>query len=169
MALALAALLAASPACAEVVSANANGFHLRYNVESPGTAEEALLAFARVDRWWNPAHTYSGQATSISMQLTPGGCLCEELPGGGIEHMRVTYMDIPKRLVLTGALGPLLYEAATGVMDLNFEGTPGGGARTTVDYKVAGFASGGAEKLAPLVDKVLADQMQRYGAFARTR
>ena len=35
-----------------------------------------------------------------------------------------------------------------------------------MEYKAAGFASGGADKLAPLVDGVLAEQMQRFAAFA---
>ena len=35
--------------------------------------------------------------------------------------MRVTYVDPGKRIVLTGSLGPLLYEATAGVMDVQFE------------------------------------------------
>jgi len=31
---------------------------------------------------------------------------------------------------------------------------------------VAGFANGGAEKLAPLVDQVLAEQMKRFRVYA---
>ena len=37
----------------------------------------------------------------------------------------------------------------------------------TLDYRVAGFANGGAEKMAPLVDGVLAEQFKRYREFAR--
>jgi hypothetical protein len=35
--------------------------------------------------------------------------------------MRVSFVDPGKRLVLTGALGPLLNEAVTGVMDIRIE------------------------------------------------
>jgi hypothetical protein len=38
-----------------------------------------------------------------------------------------------------------------------------------LDYKAAGFAEGGADKLAPIVDGVLADQMRRYRQYARSR
>ena len=79
--------------------------------------------------------------------------------------MRVAYIDSPKRLVLTGGLGPLLYEAVAAAMDIRFE-RDGSGSKVTMDYKVAGFASGGADKLAPLVDGVLAEQMKRYQAYA---
>ena len=62
--------------------------------------------------------------------------------------MRVTYVDPGKRIVLTGALGPLLYEATAGVLDVQVKSTAGG-SQLTLDYKAAGFANGGADKLAP--------------------
>ena len=82
--------------------------------------------------------------------------------------MRVAYVEPAKRLVLTGSLGPLLYEATSGVMDVQFERIAGG-TRVTLDYKVSGFAAGGAERLAPLVDRVLGTQMSRYREAARSQ
>ena len=117
--------------------------------------------------WWNAEHTYSGKSANLSMAFSPGGCFCERLDGGGgIEHLRVSYVDPGKRVVLTGSLGPLLYEATAGVMDVQFERIAGG-TRVTMDYRVAGFANGGADKMAPLVDGVLAEQFKRYREFAR--
>lgn len=168
VALAIAAILWSAPAAAEVVSSSPNGFHVRYKASldvPPGTA---FSAFTKVTSWWNPDHTYSGKASALSMQIAPGGCFCEKLPNGGIEHMRVTYVDPGKRLLLTGSLGPTLFEATTGAMDIKFD-PQAGGSRVTMDYKLAGFAAGGADKLAPLVDKVLAEQWSRYEAFAARR
>ena len=105
----------------------------------------------------------------MSLALSPGGCFCERFPtGGGIEHMRVTFLDPGKRLVMTGPLGPLLYQATTGVMDVTVERIAGG-SKVTLDYRAAGFAEGGADKLAAVVDGVLADQMRRYRTYARSR
>ena len=43
----------------------------------------------------------------MTLQMRPGGCFCETLDGGGgIEHMRVTYVQPGERIVLTGSLGP---------------------------------------------------------------
>lgn len=98
--------------------------------------------------------------------MTPGGCFCEFLPNGGVEHMRVVYVDFGKRLVMTGGLGPLLFEATAGTMDVKFE-AQGTGSRVTIDYKVAGFAEGGADKIAAGVDQVLGGQWQRYAASTR--
>lgn len=156
-------LAAVAPAHAEVVSSAANGFHIRQSVTVPVGAASAYTAFANVKRWWNPQHSYSGDASRLSLQLTQGGCFCETLASGGVEHMRVTYVDIPKRLVLTGALGPLLYEGVSGAMDLKFEAS-GAGTKVTMNYKAAGFAAGGADKIAAPVDKVLGEQMIRYAA-----
>ena len=64
-----------------------------------------------------------------------------------------------------GSLGPLLYEATTGVMDVQFK-PEGTGTQVTLNYRVAGFANGGAAKLAPLVDGVLANLVDRYRAHA---
>jgi hypothetical protein len=157
----------AAPASAEVVSASSNGFHVRQTAQMVVPPVEAYSAFGRVGSWWNAEHTYSGKAANLSMALSAGGCFCERLDGGGgIEHLRVNYADPGKRVVLTGSLGPLLYEATAGVMDVQFDRIAGG-TRVTMDYRVAGFANGGADKMAPLVDGVLAEQFKRYREFAR--
>ena len=159
---AIALLLAGSPAAAEVVNSGEHGFELRHSAIVPLAPEAAMNAFANVGNWWDGRHSYSGSSTNLSMTLEPGGCFCERLPnGGGIEHLRVSYVDPGKRLVLTGSLGPLLYEATTGVMDVQFQPV-GTGSRVTLNYRVAGFANGGASKLAPLVDGVIGGLVARY-------
>ena len=168
--LAIALIGFATPSAAEVVSANANGFEVRETVPLVVPPEVAFNSFRDVAAWWDPQHTYSGNSANLSLGLVPGGCFCERIPkgGGGIEHLRVTYVEPGKRIVLTGALGPLLYEATTGVMDVQVK-TIAGGSQLVLDYKVAGFANGGASKLAPAVDAVLEDQMKRFRAYATSR
>jgi hypothetical protein len=163
-------LFAATPAYAEVASASSNAFEVRQTVNLVVGPQNAFKAFQNVAGWWDPEHTYSGDSANLSLNLTPGGCFCERTPkvGGGIEHMRVAYVEPGKRVVLTGSLGPLLYEATTGVMDIQVKGT-GAGSQLTMSYKVAGFANGGGDKLAPLVDGVLATQMKRLRAYATSR
>lgn len=153
-------------ASAEVVSSSGNGFHVRQEVRLVVPPRAVFDAFGRIGGWWDKAHTYSGNPANLSLSLTPGGCLCERLPGGGgIEHLRVVYVDPGQRLILTGALGPLLYEAVSGVMDVKVEGIAGG-SRLVLDYRASGFAAGGADRLAPAVDAMLAGQLKRFRAFA---
>ena len=163
-------LVVASPAAAEVVSASANGFEVRHAVNLVTKPDVAFASFANVSGWWDGEHSYSGDAKNLSLDLRPGGCFCERIPkgGGGVEHLRVAYVDPGKRVVLTGALGPLLYEAVAGVMDVQVKSTAAG-SQLTLDYRASGFANGGAEKLAPLVDQVLGEQMKRLRAFATSR
>jgi hypothetical protein len=166
---ALTLLAASTPAAAEVVGSSPNGFEVRQVVPLVVKPEVAFQSFANLPAWWDPQHSYSGKAENLSLTLTPGGCFCERFPkGGGIEHMRVTYVDPGKRILMTGALGPLLYEATAGVLDVQVKSTAGG-SQLTLDYKAAGFANGGADKLAPIVDAVLADQLRRYRKYATAR
>jgi len=161
--LALALALLASPAGAAVVTASANGFEVRQTIEAAVAPDAAFAKFQDVGSWWSGEHTYSGQASNLSLALSPGGCWCERTPGGGVQHMQVIYVDRGKRLVMTGSLGPLLYLATAGVMDVQFKPTPKG-SQITVDYRAAGFFNGGADKIAPVVDAVLSEQVKRLGA-----
>lgn len=160
------ALMSAAPASAEVVSAGTNGFEVRHGVSLVIPREQAYAAFGQVQNWWDKGHTYSGNASRLSMVLRAGGCFCERLDGGGgIEHLRVTYVQPGERVVLTGSLGPLLFEATAGVMDVKFEKIAGG-TRIVASYRAAGFARGSAGEMAPLVDTVLGEQMKRLRIYA---
>lgn len=163
-------LILSAPASAGVVSASSNGFEVRETVPLVVPPDAAFKAFGDLPDWWDPEHTYSGDSTNIRFELTPGGCFCERIPktGGGVEHMHVAFVDPGKRIVLTGALGPLLYEAATGVMDVQIK-TIAGGSQLTLDYKVAGFANGGATQMAVQVDEVLREQLKRFREYATGR
>lgn len=162
-------LLASMPASAAVIQSGPNGFVVRHSVNLVVPPDQAYAAIGELPRWWDKDHTYSGDSANLSMSLRAGGCFCERLEkGGGIEHMRVTLVQPGERVVMTGALGPLLYEGVSGVMDLKVEKIAGG-AKVTMDYRAAGFASGNAATLAPLVDKVLAEQIRHYREYVVQR
>ncbi len=159
-------LLAAAPASAEVVSAGPNGFEVSNSVNLVIPINQAYAAFGRLGSWWGDSHTYSGKAANMRLSLQPGGCFCETIPeGGGVEHMRVAVVQPNERIVMTGSLGPVLYEAASGVMDIKFERIAGG-SRVVMNYRAAGFAKGDADKMAAGVDSVLAEQLRRYRTYA---
>jgi len=162
--------LMAAPASAEIVSSSANAMHVRQVVQVVMPTQTGYAAFTNIGAWWDNEHTYSGDAANMTLAATAGGCFCERVPktGGSVEHMRVAFVEPGARIVMTGSLGPLLFEATAGVLDVKVERIAGG-SRVTMDYKVAGFADGNAANLAPIVDSVLADQMKRYRAFAVSR
>jgi hypothetical protein len=162
-----AGLLALSaPAAAEVVSSSPHGFEVRTSVNLVVPVNQAYATFGRLNGWWSDEHTYSGKAANMKLALIPGGCFCEAIPtGGGVEHLRVAVVQPNERIVMIGSLGPVLYEAASGVMDVQFERIAGG-SRVTMNYRVAGFANANGDKMAPLVDSVLTEQLKRFRSQA---
>jgi hypothetical protein len=169
----LAALATASPGQAEVVASAQQGFALRYTSTVVATPEQAWAAFVQPGRWWDPEHTYSGDAAALTLAAEAGGCFCEAVPAGPlgpepgtIEHMRVIYAMPGRMLRMSGALGPLQSEALTGVLTVNFtpdEGT--GGTQVTWEYIVGGYMRLDPAEMAPLVDAVLGQQHARFVAL----
>ena len=159
-------LALAVPASAKIVGAEPHAIEVKHVVEVPLAPMAAYRLLGEPAKWWSGDHSYSGKAANLTMALKPGGCFCETLPGGGVEHMRVSVAMPGERLVLTGAIGPLLYQATAGVMDLAIK-KGARGSTVTMSYKAAGFASGNGAALASSVDKVLTEQLDRFAAAAR--
>jgi hypothetical protein len=169
----LAGVLPAAPAVAEVRAASPAGFivHESQKVQAaPGRAYESLRD---VGRWWSSDHTYSHNALNLSLQLRPGGCLCEILPlGGGVEHLRVVYVEPGRRVVLHGALGPLQPLGASGALTFTFAPAdthnPKSGTIITLDYAVGGYFGNSTTDWPRIVDHVLAEQLRRLARYADT-
>ena len=159
--LVLIAAAAASPAAAEVKSAAPAGFAVESKAVVAAAPAEAYAQIVRIDEWWDAAHSYSGNAANLSLQARPGGCFCERLAdGGGVEHMRVVSARPGVELRLQGGLGPLQAEAVTGSLSWSLK-PAGGGTEIVQRYVVGGYVEGGADRIAPAVDQVLAGQLMR--------
>jgi len=154
-------LLCAAPAAAEVKSSSAGHFEVTSTVNVAPSPAEAYAMLGRISDWWNPEHSYSGKAENLALDLRAGGCFCEKTDGGGtIEHLRVVYAQPGKVLRLQGGLGPLQAYAVAGTLTWTLKPALNG-TEISQTYAVSGYVPGGAEKLAPIVDKVLAEQLQR--------
>jgi uncharacterized protein YndB with AHSA1/START domain len=172
--------LATTPARAEVTVKADNGFVVSNEVDvadKPLTAVwQALLEPAQ---WWNPIHSWSGDSANLWLDPQAGGCFCENLPmpkdapgdlrKGSVEHMRVISAMPPRLLRLSGALGPLQGEALNGTLTITVKANPGGGAHVVFSYVVGGFMRMKVDDIAPVVDKVLGEQAQRFAEYAAAR
>lgn len=148
----------AAPAAAEVTKSDAGGFVSTHRLVVAAPPERLWDVIARPGLWWSKDHSYSGDSANLSLEARPGGCWCEKLSGGAIEHARVIYADRARVLRLSGAFGPLQSGAVTGT--LTFALSPAGrGTALTVTYVVGGYHPQGLQGFAPAVDGVFAAQM----------
>lgn len=161
-------LLSAGPAGAEVTASGPGGFESSISATIAAPPERVYHALGQIGRWWSAAHTFSGNAANLRLELTAGGCLCEKLPGGGsAEHMRVVYVAPRQTVRLRGALGPLQGEGVDGALTWTLQPADGG-TRLLQRYVVGGYARDGLAGWAPKVDAVLKDQVERLQRFLAT-
>ncbi|MCJ2180360.1 SRPBCC family protein [Novosphingobium album (ex Hu et al. 2023)] len=166
---------------AKVATVSSNGFVVRHLVEVPAAVEETWTLLLKPAEWWDADHTWSGDAANLSIDGRAGGCFCEILPNtaspkaaarGSVEHMRVIYIERPRALRMSGALGPLQADAVNGTLTIQLNPVNDGkSTQVLLEYVVGGYARTPYEKLAPAVDGVLGEQLQHLaaklgGAFA---
>lgn len=164
-ALVLAAALSAGQAAAESPG-GFSGKHETVIAAPPGEVYRALVE--DVGKWWNPAHTYSGDSANLSIDARPGGCFCEMLAGGGgVEHLRVVHAAPGAMLRLSGGLGPLQAHGVAGSMTWTLEDMEGGTA-VELTYVVGGFMDGGLERVGGPVGAVIGEQLGRLKQYVET-
>jgi uncharacterized protein YndB with AHSA1/START domain len=154
---------------AAVDEVSAQGFVVSHEVTIAAGAQQVYEQLVdEVGRWWSSAHTFSGEAKNLRIEARPGGCFCETLPaGGGVEHLRVVQVKPGRLIRMSGALGPLQGHGLAGSMTWSFTSVEGG-TKVALRYSVGGFLGGGFEPLAPAVDRVLGEQLNRLKLFAET-
>lgn len=161
-------LLAAVPAQAEVVSKSDAGFVIRVAAEVTTPPAETWRKLVNPALWWSSQHTFSGDAANLTLDPVPGGCFCEKLPvskdapkgqpAGGVQHLRVVYVEPQRAIRLTGALGPLQSEALLGSLTMTVKPTEKG-SRILWEYVVGGFMRYNVNDIAPAVDRMLSGQI----------
>ena len=76
----LVALLAGESVTAEVTDAGPGGFtSVNEALIHSERKETWLAAINDINRWWDPAHTISGEGHRLSIDARPQGCFCEDL------------------------------------------------------------------------------------------
>ena len=161
------ACLWANSASADVLASSREGFSLRVVTTTRASPAQAYEAFVRIGEWWHPDHTYFGSADNMSLDIRPGGAFLEtSATGAWVKHLELVYANPGKEIRLLGGLGPLQAMGLDGALTVQFEPLADGGTTVTMLYNVSGFADTGLENLAPIVDRVQTEQMQRHAAFA---
>jgi uncharacterized protein YndB with AHSA1/START domain len=155
-------------ASAEVKFAAADGFLIEHRFTIAAPAAKVWESLQHPERWWPADHTWSGKRENLSLVADAGGCFCERWEGGVVEHGRVVAVFPEKMLRLDAALGPLQEMGVTGVITFALEEKDG--ATTLVaTHRVSGDAAHKLDTLAPIVDKVNAQQFGGVAAEAANR
>lgn len=164
----LLALGGARFAAAETSAVSASGFTVTHQRELEATPHQVFESIGQVARWWNGAHTWSGDAANLSLELSAGGCFCERWSGGSVQHAVVVRVGRDRTVRLHGSLGPLQELAVDGVLSFDVVSIEG---KTILraSYRVSGAPSAGLEALAAPVDRVIGEQVGRLAAFVEGR
>lgn len=150
----------ASPALAEVVASSDMHYVLRHearSAEPPATVWQRLI---HPERWWSPAHTFSGDAAHLRLDPQAGGVWREDWKGGSIAHGTVLAAMKDKMLRLDAPFGPLAGVGAHVVWTITLH-LDGEGTRVQFDEVASGPPSANLAQLAAAVDGVKAEAMRR--------
>lgn len=154
--------LFALPAAAEVVERSADHFVLRFEVGLETTPEDIYGAVGEVGRWWDSAHTYSGDAANMTLPLEAGACFCEAMANGtAFEHGRVVQADPGTGVLVDAPLGPLRGRAVTAQWSIGWSGA-NRGYTLVMTYVVRGPGLGA---MADPVDGVMGVQFSRLARY----
>lgn len=149
----------ALPALAEVKDSSASGFTLENTQVVPVDAEAAWNGLVDdVGKWWPADHTWWGDASKLSIRARAGGCFCEINGKRQARHMQVVWVDPGKTLRMAGGLGPLQGLGLDGALEFRFA-PDGDGTRITLWYRVGGYSPDDLSAFAPVVDRVMAQQL----------
>lgn len=172
--LGMAALCGVIAAQAEVTNTAENGFTVQHQTVISGDNEAVWKAMIAPSRYWNPDHSWSGNAENFYLVPQAGGCFCELIrttaddniksSEGSVQHMRVIYARNNKMLRLSGALGPLQGEAVTGTLTMLLQPQVDS-TLVSFTYKVGGYMEFPIDQIAPAVDGVIGEQLARLSAL----
>jgi uncharacterized protein YndB with AHSA1/START domain len=145
--------------------AAAGHIELKYAFRTKAAPDRVYAAITGVARWWDSSHTYSGNASNLSLDPRAGGCWCEQLAdGGSVQHMTVLAAMPGRMLRLSGGLGPLQAAPVTAVMTWTIK-RDGTGSQVGMSYLIDGYYPGGLDKVRGDVDAVLSHQFDRLHGY----
>jgi uncharacterized protein YndB with AHSA1/START domain len=168
LSLALSLMCFSAAVQAETSQVSSSGFTVTHATVVAAEPEQVWAAFTQLPRWWKSSHSWSGQASNMSLDAEAGGCWCERWGNGNSAvHGRVLMAQPGSVLRLQAWLGPLQDLPVAGVLTFG-TAKRDGETRLRVVYRVAGGVEAGLDTLAGPVDSVIGEQVRRLKAFIET-
>ena len=159
------------PVLAAVKDSSPAGFTIENTQSVPVDAQATWDTLVDdVDQWWPADHTWWGDAANLSITARAGGCFCERHGAQQARHMTVAFVDPGKTLRLVGGLGPLQGMGLDGALEFRLApDLDTGGTHITMWYRAGGYSPDDLSKFAPVVDKVMAAQLDGLARLLRSR
>ena len=152
----------APSAIAEIVASAPDHYTLRHEARSPMAPGALWERLVQPDTWWHPSHTYSGDAQHLWLNPNAGGPWMESWDGNAVEHGRVLSLIEGKMLRLDAPFGPLQGMGVNVVWTITLEAEEeGGGTIVTFDEIASGSSASGLDAIAPAVDRVKQEAIDR--------
>jgi len=153
----------AAAANADVIAASSDHYTLRHESVSSLAPDALWNRLVHPETWWDPAHSYSGDAANLSLDLRAGGLWKEEWDGGSVSHGTVLYVNPGEQLRLNAPFGPLQSIAVNVVWTITIL-PEGAGSRVIFDEVATGSDASDLDKIAGAVDRVKLEAMRRLVA-----
>lgn len=160
---ALIAIALTATAQAEVVKSDASGFIIQHTATVAKDAETVFAAMTNdVGQWWSSAHTFSSDAGNMHIDQN---CFCERWDRNLVVHLDTAMWLQNSSVTMEGGLGPLKGLGLDGTMIWSLSPADDDGTTISWKYYVNGFTDTDVVELAPVVDGVLAQQIEGLAAF----
>jgi uncharacterized protein YndB with AHSA1/START domain len=153
---------------ATVTESTPSGFAVEITAHIAASPDKTYAALVDPARWWNSQHTFSNNASNLSLNAKAGGCLCEKLANGGsVQHLIVTVVIPGRTLRLRGAMGPLQGQGVDSALTFTLTAKDGG-TELKLENNVGGYIKGGIGKWPPAVDSMLTDLVAHLKTYCET-
>ncbi|MGA9574260.1 MAG: hypothetical protein WBS20_09970 [Lysobacterales bacterium] len=159
------ALVLSGPAYAELAKSTDDGFIVRHSVN---IARDRATVFktmtGQVGEWWNPDHSFSGDAGNMLIDME---CFCERWENNLVRHLDTMIWMENSKVIMEGGLGPLKELGLSGTMIWSLTPNDEGGTTVNWEYHVYGYSETVMANLATAVDGVLKQQIGRLADYMK--
>ena len=152
---------------AEVVTATPSYMELSQVHQSDLSPAELWNRLTIPAEWWKDAHTYSGSADNLTLELTAGGLWREDWDGGSVAHGRVLMVQEGEGLRLEAPFGPLQGLGVSTALTLTITPQADGGSLLNMIFMATGAENSSLETLAGPVDGVWDEALSNLASPAR--
>lgn len=150
-----------APAYAEIKQSAADHFVLRHEARKELAPAEIWQRLIDPASWWEDAHSFSGEADNLSLELKPGGFWREDWEEGFVIHGTLISLREGSQLRFDAPFGPLQAMGVRDIWTITIRPLENGtGSLVIFDEVAMGASFQNLDKIAPAVDRVKQEALE---------